>query len=95
MSLYNEIFDFIKNKAKVCEFREDEWGFAENHDPSRIVRVVTDPKTMRREYQMLTKKRGLFGTKTVAVALDKNDMSVPEWNALEDVMYFKVLDYVE
>lgn len=95
MSLYREIFNFIKNDAKVFEFREDAWAFAENHEPSVMVLVVTHPKTMYREYQLHTKKRSWFGVKNSVSAIDKNDVTVAEWNALEDVMYFKVLQFAE
>lgn len=90
MNVYNEIYNFLKSRANYAEYREDYWGFVEDASQKVKVIVVTDPKSMRREYQYHYSRKVLFGFSAVAeaVAVDRSDMSEVEWYALEDALYY-------
>jgi hypothetical protein len=90
MNAYNEILDFLMNRAKFAEYREDYWGFVEDASMRHKLFVVTDGDSMRREYQYHYPVKAFFGfrEKTEVVALDRTDVSTLEWYRLEDALYY-------
>ena len=90
MNAYNEVFNFLVNRANFAEYREDYWGFVEDSSQRFKLFVVTDGDSMRREYQYHYPVKVLFGLreKTEVVVLDRNDMSQLEWYRLEDALYY-------
>jgi len=52
--------------------------------------VVTDPATMRREYQFHYPVKTWLGLreKEEVIAIDRTDVSTVEWYDLEDALYY-------
>lgn len=90
MNAYNEIHNFLVHRANHAEFREDFWGFVEDATHRFKLLVVTDPYSMRREYQYHYPVKTFFGfrEKEEVVVIDRNDVSPVEWYSLEDALYY-------
>lgn len=90
MNFFEEIYNFLLHRANFAEYREDYWGFVEDGSQRFKLFVVTDPNTMRREYQYHYPVKVMFGLreKQTVVALDRTDMSALEWYRLEDALYY-------